>query len=329
MKTIINNIKVSAISAAIPRNFLDLCLLKSSYGENEVNRIMESTGIKKIRVAEPGMKTSDLCYAAASHLLKYAKVKPGEIDAIIIVTQTPDGVMPSTSVTLQHRLGLSTHVVALDINYGCSGYVYGLYVASLLLSSGGCNKVLMCAGDVITPLIKPNDRNVRMVFGDAGSATLLEKGDESIAFAIKTDGSGKDFLKTIKSDGVDPFIFMDGAAVMNFALRDVPFIIDQLLSIKEWKYEEIGTYALHQANYFMLNYLRKKMKINKNNLPISVENTGNTGPASIPLLLTQQHRFLQDGMLSKSVLCGFGVGLSCAAAALNLANTMMIDPIQI
>ena len=106
MKTIINNIKVRAISAAIPRNYLDLCLLKSSYGENEVNRIMESTGIKKVRVAESGMKTSDLCYAAASHLLKSTNVEQGEIDAIIMVTQTPDGVMPSTSVTLQHRLGL-------------------------------------------------------------------------------------------------------------------------------------------------------------------------------------------------------------------------------
>lgn len=330
MNTIINDIKISAVSAAMPRNYLDLDSLKSLYGENEVKRIMDSTGIKKVRVAELGMKTSDLCQAAALNLFKQIQLDPMDIDAIVLVTQTPDGVMPATSVTLQHKLGLPTHVVALDINYGCSGYVYGLYIASLLITSGGCKKVLMCAGDVITPLIKQNDRNVRMVFGDAGSATLIERGDDNIAFSIKTDGSGKDFLKTINDHGVDPYIAMDGAAVMNFALRDVPFIIDKLLGIKAWNHNEVGVYALHQANQFMLNYLRKKMKINKINLPISVENTGNTGPASIPLLLTQQHQQLrQRGMLSKAVLCGFGVGLSCAAAALNLADTVMLDPIEI
>jgi 3-oxoacyl-[acyl-carrier-protein] synthase-3 len=330
MNTIINNVKVSAISVAIPKNYLDLDSLKSVYGENEVKRIIDSTGIKKVRVAEAGMKTSDLCYAAARNLMSQIHLEPMDVDAIVLVTQTSDGVMPATSVTLQHKLGLPTHVVALDINYGCSGYVYGLYISSLLIASGGCKKVLMCAGDVITPLIKPNDRNVRMVFGDAGSATLVEKGDDNIAFSIKTDGSGKDFLKTINDDGIDPYIAMDGAAVMTFALRDVPFIIDQLLGIKEWKHDEVGVYALHQANKFMLNYLRKKMKINKINLPISVEDTGNTGPASIPLLLTQLHQQIQqDGKLTKSILCGFGVGLSCAAAALNLADTIMLDPIEI
>src|SRR3990167_2736065 len=324
MNTIIENVKVSSIAVAMPKNQLDLESLKSVYGENEVVRIMESTGVKKVRVAEKHIKTSDLCYAAANHLMVTNQIAPLSIDAIVLVTQTSDGVMPATSVRLQDRLGLSTHVVAMDINYGCSGYIYGLYVSSLLIASGGSKKVLLCAGDVITQLINPNDRSVRMVFGDAGSATLVENGKDNIAFSIKTDGSGKEFLKTIQNDDNKPEILMDGAAVMNFALRDVPFVIEQLLGVKGWSSDEVGVYALHQANSFMLNYLRKKMKINKNNLPIEIENTGNTGSASIPLLLTLKQKFLQrEGMLFKSVLCGFGVGLSCAAAALNLSNTKM------
>lgn len=330
MNVIIDNIKISAISAAIPKNYLDLYSLSELYGENEVKRIIENTGIEKVRVANYGMKASDLCYSAAKCLMDAMQLNPLELDAIVLVTQTPDGIMPATSVILQHKLGLATHVVALDISYGCSGYVYGLYVASLLINSGGCKKVLICAGDVITPLINKNDRNVRMVFGDAGSATLMEKGGESIAFSIKTDGSGKDFIKTAIHDDMNPYVYMDGASVMNFALQEVPLIIDQLLNIKQWQADEVGVYALHQANQFMLNYIRKKMKINKENLPISVQDVGNTGPASIPLLLAREFQsFKKNNMLSSSVLCGFGVGLSCAAAALNLNDTIILNPIEI
>jgi len=329
MNTIVNNIKVSAITAAIPKNFLDLSSLESLYGENEVRRIMEGTGIRKVRIAEAGIKTSDLCYAAVKHLINGCEIDSRSIDAIILVTQTPDGVMPATSVVLQDKLGLPTHVIALDISYGCSGYVYGLYVSSLLIASGGCRKVILCAGDVITPLIKPDNRNIRMVFGDAGSATLIEKGDDNIAFSIMTDGSGKDYLKTIIDQDMKPYISMDGSAVMNFALRDVPLIINQLLTIKKWDKNDVGTYALHQANSFMLNYLRKKMMLDKIVVPISVENTGNTSSASIPLLLSLQGKSKTVSELSKVIMCGFGVGLSCAAAGLSLANTAILDPIEV
>lgn len=330
MNVLIENVTVSGVASAIPRNSFDLNTLMTEFGVNEVNRIIESTGIKRIRVASNGMKASDLCYAAAINLLSTNRIDPASIDAIVFVSQTPDVIMPATSAILQHKLGLSTQVIALDINYGCSGYVYGLYVSSLLIASGGCKKVLLCAGDVITPLINSNDRNVRMVFGDAGSATIIERGSDSIGFSIKTDGSGSEFLRAKSDEYGKSYIHMNGSAVMEFALRDVPFVIDEVLKVKEWKSNEVGVFALHQANYFMLNYLRKKMKLEQSAVPISVENTGNTGPASIPLLLSLQHKLLRSSdRLFKTVMCGFGVGLSCAAVGLNLTNTSILDPIEI
>lgn len=249
-----------------------------------------------------------------------------------LFSQTHDAIMPATSVMMQHRLGMSTEAVAFDISYGCSGYVYGLYQASMLISSGGCKRVLLCAGDVITPLLDPLDRNVRMVFGDAGSATLIENGTDSIAFSLNTDGSGMHHLRAAKSNAKanhDSYLYMNGAAVMEFALREVPTTINKLLKMKDWKADEVGTYAFHQANGFMLNYLRKKMELPKQAVPITVENTGNTGPASIPLALSlTKDRLCDEGRLDKVIMCGFGVGLSWASAGMNLGNTLILPPVE-
>jgi 3-oxoacyl-[acyl-carrier-protein] synthase-3 len=240
--------------------------------------------------------------------------------------------MPATSVMLQHRLGISTNAVAFDISYGCSGYIYGLYQAAMLLVAGGCHRVLLCAGDVITPLLHPGDRHVRMVFGDAGSATLIESGNDKIAFSLKTDGSGMNDLHCDKYNidtNEKQYLFMDGAAIMSFALREVPLIVDDLLKLKQWHANEVGTFALHQANAFMINYLRKKMKITKEAVPITMESTGNTGSASIPLSLTLSHqRLCQENRLDKVVMCGFGVGYSMGAAGVNLSKTIITPPVQ-
>jgi 3-oxoacyl-[acyl-carrier-protein] synthase-3 len=344
MKVSIDNIAITGIATALPANTLDLATLASLYGDNEVRLIMSGTGIKSVRVAPEGMQASDLCMAAASNLLKNLDIDPATIDGIVFVSQTPDLVMPATSAMMQHRLGISTNAVAFDINYGCSGYIYGLYQAAMLIAKGGCSRVLLCAGDVITPLLHPDDHNVRMILGDAGSATLIESGDYDLDFALKTDGSGMqhlrlDRLNHLTSAGDNKsrsdlsrvgYLHMNGSEIMTFALREVPLIIEELLSMKGWCSDEVGSYALHQANHFMLNYLRKKMRLSIDSVPIAVENTGNTGPASIPLLLSLTHNQLrEEGRLEKVVMCGFGVGLSWGATALNLSNAKIFAPVEI
>jgi 3-oxoacyl-[acyl-carrier-protein] synthase-3 len=326
MRANFSNLKITGIAACLPKNKLELSTLGERFGENETQRIIASTGIKCVRVAPSHMTSSDLCFEATKNLCDSLNINRESIDAVIFVSQTPDKIAPATSAILQHRLGLSRESLAFDINYGCSGYIYGLYQASILIASGNCHRVLICAGDVITKLLDPNDKQVRMVLSDAGSATLIERGNENISIILKTDGSGADYLTATRNG----YFHMDGAKVMEFALREVPTVIDEMLSIKNWHKEEVGAFVLHQPNKFMLNYLRKKIKVTEKSFPIDVENVGNTGPASIPLLLSMKGKELKDNnQLNKVVLCGFGVGLSWGSIGLSLDSTQFLLPIEI
>nr|WP_263325087.1 ketoacyl-ACP synthase III [Neobacillus sp. Marseille-Q6967] len=340
---------IRGIASSIPSDFFDLSSLSLLYGTEDVKKIIASTGVEQIRVAKEGQCTSDLCVAAAEGLLSKLEVNPSTIDGIVFVSQSPDYKMPATSVLLQHRLGLPTTAVAFDINYGCSGFVYGLYQASMLIEAGGCERVLVCVGDTSTKMVHPGDRSVRMVFGDGGSATLVEKGESLSRFILRTDGSGAEHLiipaggsrKPISEETSLPIeiedgnirneetLRMNGMEIMSFVLREIPSMIDELLHETGWKKEEVGTYAFHQANKFMLEYLRKKMKLPKNSVPIAVSKVGNTGPASIPLMLSiKQQELAENGQLQKVICCGFGVGLSWASCSLDLSSTLILDPIE-
>ncbi|WP_342432767.1 ketoacyl-ACP synthase III [Neobacillus sp. FSL H8-0543] len=349
MRARFKNSIIKGISTAIPKDIFDFNTLAADFGNEEVKRIVASTGIEQVRVAREGQCTSDLCVAAAENLFAKLEVNPSTIDGIVFVSQTPDYKMPATSVLLQHRLGLPTTAVAFDINYGCSGFVYGLYQASMMIEAGGCERVLVCVGDTSTRMVHPGDRSIRMVFGDGGSATLVEKGESTSHFILRTDGSGAENLiipaggsrKPI-SDGTsipieaedgnirnEETVRMDGMEIMSFALREIPPMIDELLNVTGWRKDEVGTYALHQANKFMLEYLRRKIKLQKNSVPISVANVGNTGPASIPLMLSIKRQELSESnQLQKVICCGFGVGLSWASCALDLSSTLISDPIE-
>jgi 3-oxoacyl-[acyl-carrier-protein] synthase-3 len=336
----INNVKVKSIAAVLPDEEFDLTELSDIYDENELKRIIQVNGISKVRVAPEGICTSDLCEKAANKIFQDYDKK--QINGIVFVSQTPDYILPSTSACLQHRLGLSKECVAFDISNGCPGYIYGLHQAAMLINSGSCDSVLVCAGDVITGFINPLDKSNRMVFGDAGSATILEKGSGSISFSMMTDGSGAAHLiipaggcrypvdensemVSVRSDGnmrSDEDLDMNGLEIMNFSMSEVPVRINSVLANQGWDKSQVTLFGFHQANKFILDYLRKKMNIPEMALPVAMQETGNTGPASIPLMLTQEHiRLAEENRLEKSVLCGFGVGLSCAAAALDLAGT--------
>jgi 3-oxoacyl-[acyl-carrier-protein] synthase-3 len=331
MQANFENISIRGISTAIPKNTLLLSSLGSKFGDHEVLRIMKNTGINSLRVAPPSMKCSDLCAAAANDLLEKLNIDPMTLDAIIFVSQTPDFIAPPTSTILQHKLGMNQSVAAFDINYGCSGYVYGLLQAALLIKSG-CSRVLICAGDVITPFLAEDDRQLRMVLGDAASATIVECGHDNLTFSVKTDGSWAEHLtaeRKMPRQDVDGFYQMNGSKVMEFALREVPTVIDEILALKKWNKEDVGTYIFHQPNKFMLDYLRKKTKLSINSVPIEVENVGNTGPASIPLTLALAANKLTNTDLEKVILCGFGVGLSWGACAANLMNTLINKTVEI
>ena len=189
---------------------------------------------------------------------------------------------------------------------GCSGYINGLFQASLLLQIPNIKKVLLLAGDTSTKMINAKDRATRMVFGDGGSATLLEKGNDTISFNIQSDGSGADsliikpgaFRNPSDEKSKTPLlmeegnyrsgedIYMAGMDIFNFALREVPTIVDEHLGDLNKTKDNIDLLVLHQANKFMVDYLRKRMKVSREKVPVEVDNYGNTGPCSIPLVLS-------------------------------------------
>lgn len=350
MKTSFSNVAVRGIATALPKNILDFHDLDNLYGKEEVEKTIAATGISKARIADEKTCTSDLSVLAATHLMNHLDIKPETIDGIVFVSQTPDYIMPATSTILQDRLNLPRNVVAFDINYGCSGYIYGLYQAAMMVSSGGCSRVLVCSGDTTSKLVNKKDRSLRMVFGDAASATLVEAGEGSMCFAIKTDGSGANNLivhaggfrepsteetAVEKEYGEGNFcsrnnLYMNGLEIMNFAMRTVSPIIEELLEVCGWQKAEVGTFALHQANRFMIDYLRRKLKLNQEAVPIAMAETGNAGPASIPLMLALEHKRLQEQeRLEKVIACGFGVGLSWGAVSLDLSRTTILDPVEL
>jgi 3-oxoacyl-[acyl-carrier-protein] synthase-3 len=349
MKCRLANLDIAGIAASVPSNTLNLLDLASEYGANEVQRIMQTTGIETVRVAPPTMTTADLCEAAALQLLRQLEVKPEQVDGIVFVSQTPDYILPATSVCLQHRLGMSTDVTAFDLSYGCSGYIYGLFQAALLIHSGACQLVMLCAGDTITRYAHPRDRSVRMVFGDAGSATLMRRGTGTACFTLHSDGAGAEHLivpaggcrlpqsERTSLDVKDEQgnvrsaenIYMNSMELMKFSVREVPNIIEETLTLGGWTKDSVGFYGLHQTSKFMVNYLARISGLPEGSAPVAMGRTGNTGPASIPLLLAGVRNDFPPERRSRSILCGYGVGYSWGACAADLGSTVVLPPIEL
>jgi len=340
------NIDIKAIYTTTPKKEFIFSELNELFGAKEIAKITKATGVNSVRIADDKTTASDLCEYAAKKLLQDIDVKVEDIDGIIFVSQTRDYQLPQTSNILQYKLGLPISTVCFDLPLGCSGYINGLLQASLLLNSGSCKNILLLAGDTTSKMVNNKDRANRMVFGDAGSATLVSKGINPIGFAIYNDGRGfqdliipaggyrnPSTLETkINEEAEDGNIrsaedlFMNGMNVFNFAITKVPKLIKEIVSQSPFKeLENVDGYYLHQANQFMVGYLRKKMKLSKEKMPIEVDGYGNTGPSSIPLLLSLLNQKEPKSAKKKnSIMCGFGVGLSWGACYANLENTQII-----
>jgi 3-oxoacyl-[acyl-carrier-protein] synthase-3 len=347
MKTKIRDIKISAISSYLPTNILELTSLAEEFGEKEVTNIIKATGIERVRIANENQTASDLCFEAALHLFDKEQIDKDKIDGLVFVSQTNDYILPSTSVILQDRLGLTKETICIDIHYGCSGYIYGLFQAALWVNSSGCENVLILSGDTTSKIISNKDKSLRMVFGDCGTATLVTKGDSVMGFSICSDGSGYDRLiipaggfrqrgsedtkKLIydqdKNGRTQEDLYMDGMAIFDFAISNVPKNISESIALMNWNKEDIALYAIHQANKFIVNCIRKKMMIEAEKMPVNIFNFGNTGPASIPLLLSDICSSSQYN-LEKVILSGFGIGLSWGSVACNLQDTHFYEPVN-
>ena len=348
MKTIIGNIDIKAVNSWLPENIVELSSFSSLYGEAEVKSIIKTTGIERVRIADDDMTSSDMCLNAAEHLFEQEKFDRSQIDGLVFVSQTTDWILPATSISLQDRLGLSKDTVCIDVHYGCSGYIYGLFQAATWIGCGACENVLVLAGDTTSKMINKHDKSLRMVFGDCGTATIVSKGDGRMGFHIQSDGSGSDNLivpaggfrlpvseetSILEWDGdnngrTKNDLFMDGLVIFNFAINNVHKNINTLIEEMDWDKESVGFYGLHQANDFMVRYVRKMLKVDKSLVPVNIKDRGNTGPATLPLLLSDVCSGPCPYSLKRSILSGFGVGLSWGSVATDLSKTHFYSPIN-
>lgn len=332
--------RITQISVCLPniRTSLKEVAQMIPLDESEAEKIIKTTGFTHIREVK-NETALDLCLSASKKILgNISESEKNEIDAIIFVSQTRDYILPQSSNIIQHLLGLRKDIICMDLPLGCSGYLYGL-IQSFTLINSNFRKILLLAGETNSKLVSNKDKTTKMVFGDGGTATLLENcgiEKDEIIFDYGTDGSGfKDIIvnsggarnpvssKSLSMinfgpgiDKCDVNISMNGLEVMNFAINRVPESIHKCLSTIDPS--SIHKYYLHQANKFMLNYISKKAKIDKNKVPFNAGEIGNTGPASIPIAIAKD---IQNNSLpNKSVLCGFGVGLSWATCIIDLKS---------
>lgn len=333
----IDGIHIAAINSALPHKLLTVNeYTNGMVTEKEAKRLAKNTGFEMLRISDERVATSDLCFSAAENIFLQSSVKKQDVDAIVFVSQTSDYLLPATSHVLQNRLELSEEIIALDINQGCSGYVYGLFVSSMLVNSGKCKNVLLCAGDTISKLTAETDRATRTIFGDAGTATIISKGNQTISFQMNS--LGKDYSAIIVENSrfkgnnqveKNSFLHLDGMEIMNFTLDVVPQNIKKLLNYIHVDKNEIDLFACHQANQLILLSLADKLGIDKAKLPFVANRIGNTSSASIPLIFTENYYDAKQAGLKKVIACGFGVGLSVATAYINLSNTEILRTIEI
>ncbi len=334
--------RIVDIACHLPEAVLGNDALAALFPDWPADKILAKTGIAFRHIAAPGETAGDLAFEAARKLFLKGRCAPDDIDFLIFCTQAPDYILPTTACILQHRLGLPTSAGALDINLGCSGFVYGLSLAKGLIEAGIASNVLLLTADTYSKYIHPLDKSVRTLFGDGAAATLVsatpnDQGGSIGPFVFGTDGSGARNLMVeaggfrmpstsetgqARTDGSGNTrslqdLTMNGAEVMSFSLLQVPKAVDALLAKMGATRDDIEFFVLHQANKFMLDALRKKLRIAPEKVPMYIENVGNTVSSTIPLVLCD---LLDKGSIkpgSQHLLVGFGVGYSWAAAAIS------------
>lgn len=327
---------IKALSSYLPDKIVTNEQLVKEFPEWTVEKIASKVGVNQRHVAD-GETISDMAVKAAETLFEENPgIERQTIDFVLLCTQSPDYFLPSTACIVQNRLGLPTTCGAFDFNLGCSGYEYGLATAKGYIAAGIAQNVLLITAESYNKHIHPRDKGNRTIFGDAATATLIstdgfaEIGD----FVLGTDGSGAKEL-IVRSGGMaypdkindlkydengnphsSDYLYMNGVAIFNFTLRVVPPMINATLEKNNLEKNDIGLYIFHQANQFMLNHLRKKLKIEEEKFFINMAQIGNTVSSTIPLALYDAQK---AGLLHGNVLlAGFGVGLSWGACILKV-----------
>ncbi len=340
--------RISGISAVVPKGEVRLADELQYFGgdEKKAARMTTMVGIDRRRVADEGVTPADLCQDAAERLIQGMNLDRNSIDAVFMVTQHPDYALPATACLLQDKLKLPKTCAAFDVNQGCAAYTYGLWLASSLLEARAASRILLLVGDGMGRLRDQANRVLAPVFGDCGSATLLEYTEDSPSwFELGTDGSGAEaiirpalcsripypptpeeyapLVEAVTDPNGNPWhltdTFMDGGAVFDFTINVVPDHILSLLNYANLRQEDIDRLLLHQANRQIMKAVAQKTGFPLEKTPMQTfSRYGNCAAASLPSVICEElAQDLQNNRL-RVLLSGYGVGLSWASAVLDL-----------
>jgi 3-oxoacyl-[acyl-carrier-protein] synthase III len=344
------DVGISGISAVVPKCTVNNYDTSSLFSENEIQKIVNMTGIIERRKADPKICSSDLCFNAAQELMNKMKIASNQIDLLIFLSQTPDYRQPATAPILQYRLGLPKTVGAFDINLACSGFIYGLSTAFAYASIQGIDRVLLLVGETLSKIVSDRDRATSLLFGDAATAILIEKNPKYAQsfFSLNSDGSGSKILY-IPSGGYrsqsnslsteykacddgsirsDENLYMDGMEVFNFTMREIPSDIKRLIAFSQTDLSNINYICFHQANKFMTNYIVEKLKYPLERVPYSLDKYGNTSAVSIPLTIVSE---LREKLKKndKVLMSGFGGGLSWGSALITFNDVCIPSVVEV
>lgn len=325
------DIKVAGVACAVPKNEVGTESFKPLFGDEEVEKFMEMTGVRASRRTLEHQTAGDLCFRAAEELLRAKDVDRAEIGAVVFASHSPDYRRPSTAFVLQYRLGVPKEAVCYDISLGCSSLVVGMQTVASMMECGDIKKALLFVGDTAGKSVYPTDRSSAMLFGEAGAAILLEKtdgGGEKVESLIRSDGSGFKYMivpgggyrnlhaseeVVMCQDGNERTLmnsFIQGTSVFTFTIFDVPRLIKDFWVRSGTTVDDYDCYAFHQANLYILKQIAKKTKIPMEKLPITLDRYGNTSGASAILSLCDKYANSGENKNIRVFACGFGIGIS-------------------
>ena len=335
---------MTAVAAAVPPEIVEVDSFKTQFGDETVERFKALTGIRQFRRTAPHQTASDLGYVAAEEIIRRKNINRESIGALVFVAHSTDYRRPATACVLHKRLGLSKECAAFDVSLGCSAFVYGCQIICSLMANSDIERALLIVGETLTKITYPKDKSVAMLFGDAGSAILFEREQgASIKGLLRTDGTGyraiiapaggfrnmhADTKPMMWDDGNERTLYntyMNGTDVFNFSINDVPEAIKDFLAKTKTEVADYDYYIMHQANYYIHKQLSKKLKMPLEKMPVCLDRYGNSSAAALPLTLCDRFGSADEGMI-KTLMCGFGVGLSWGVISAAL-DTGCIYPI--
>ena len=329
---------IKHISYYLPQKVLSNEQLTHEFPEWTVEKIASKIGVNQRYISEDNETAADMGIKAADKLFNECHINKKSIDFLLFCTQSPDYFLPTSACVMQEKLGLPTSCGALDFNLGCSGYIYGLALAKGLITGRIANNILLITADTYTKYLHRADKGNRTIFGDAATATLVSTDGfaEVGEFSLGTDGRGAENLivktgamrakNTVNDLTFDEnnnpkssdHLFMDGGEIFNFTADAVPQLVNEVLLKNNLQQSDIELFVFHQANRYMMNYLRKLINIEKNKFYIYLKNVGNTVSSTIPIALVEAQK---ENVLNANVLlAGFGVGYSWGSVVIKIHN---------